>query len=151
MAEPYRILVTGSRSWANRDLIRQCLAGIARDHPGRSFLLLHGMCDPRLSANGEPIPWGVAVRLAAEHQDVLTGADWIADRAARELGWQVRMHPADWAAFGGGAGPRRNAEMVAAGADECLAFPLPGSRGTLHCARLAEKAGIPTRRYEDNG
>ena len=35
--------------------------------------------------------------------------------------------------------------MVAAGADVVLAFPLPGSRGTWSCVRLALKAGLEVR------
>lgn len=57
------------------------------------------------------------------------------------------------------AGQKRNAYMVSLGADLCLAFvgpceelhcllPRPhGSHGASACADMAEKAGIPTRRY----
>jgi hypothetical protein len=79
------------------------------------------------------------------------GADQIADRAALGYGCRTEVHPADWGAYGGSAGPRRNAEMVAAGADLCLAFIRNRSRGASGCARLAEKAGIPVRRYTDDG
>jgi hypothetical protein len=33
--------------------------------------------------------------------------------------------------------------MVSLGADICLAFPQPGSKGTWDCARKAADAGIP--------
>lgn len=56
-------------------------------------------------------------------------------------------HPADWGRYGKGAGPIRNREMVDAGADLVLAFPLPGpksrSRGTWDCVGAAEAHGIP--------
>lgn len=44
-----------------------------------------------------------------------------------------------------GAGYKRNAAMVAAGADEALAFLVTGAgnRGSRHCAELCEAAGIP--------
>jgi hypothetical protein len=44
------------------------------------------------------------------------------------------------------AGPDRNVEMVAAGAEMCIAFHrfLMGSRGTKDCVRRAIAAGIPT-------
>lgn len=46
--------------------------------------------------------------------------------------------------MGKAGGPVRNQEMVDFGADICLAFPAPGSRGTYDCASRAEEAGIPT-------
>jgi hypothetical protein len=68
--------------------------------------------------------------------------DTLAAEVAEKLGMQIEAYPADWATFGKAAGPRRNAVMVASGADAVLAFPLGRSPGTRHCMRLAEKAGI---------
>lgn len=64
-----------------------------------------------------------------------------------------------WRRLGSRAGLVRNAEMVKAGADVCLAFLCPCtaakctrpefhySHGASHCAELAERAGIPTFRW----
>lgn len=57
-------------------------------------------------------------------------------------------HPADWKRHGKAAGMIRNREMVALGADLCIAFPLPQSKGTFGCIREAEKAGIEVQVIE---
>lgn len=70
-----------------------------------------------------------------------TGADQTAEHVAYSLGWRTEPHLADWDSHGNAAGPIRNREMVAAGADVCVAFP--GGRGTQHCRDTAAAAGIP--------
>ncbi|MEU9404745.1 DUF2493 domain-containing protein [Streptomyces sp. NPDC048281] len=115
-----RLLVTGSRTWTDRPLLEGVigeLLWLKRIGP-RDVVLIHGAC-PR-------------------------GADALADQFAREIGMDVRRHPADWNAFGKRAGFLRNAEMVRAGADLCFAFIRGGSAGASMTAALARKAGIPT-------
>jgi len=126
VSETYRVLVTGSREFTDYTTVCMELGGVLR----------------HLIATVRPVPKIVVVHGAAR------GADELADRAARAFGMIPEPHPADWDAYGKSAGYRRNAEMVKAGADVCLAFYQPGAgnRGTDHCARLAEKAGIPVRR-----
>lgn len=115
--------MTGSRDWDDRQTLVTTLgdtAAVAIGR-GRDVTVVHGCCP--------------------------TGADWLADATALFLGLHVEQHPADWGRFGKSAGPQRNAEMVATGADVCLAFIRNGSRGASHCADLAEKAGIPVKRF----
>ena len=113
-----RILITGSREWTDREAIRRALIEAGQSagvHP-QAVTVVHGGA---------------------------RGADRIAAELAREFGCNVEVHVADWDQHGKAAGHRRNAEMVAASADVCLAFPMGESRGTRGCMRLAEQAGIP--------
>lgn len=119
-----RILVTGSRNWTDRDAVFNALTDVLTEcgHPADA-VVVHGACP--------------------------TGADRMADEIwSGFLGYPVERHPADWSRFGRGAGPRRNQEMVDLGADLCLAFLVPGSRGTADCVTRAERAGIPVRKFE---
>ncbi|MFC9436884.1 SLOG family protein [Nocardia sp. NPDC057030] len=114
-----------------------------------------------------PDPWAVWAALADAYSglsagDALTvahGAHWDgADRHAHI--WARRMaapggavrvipapYPAHWKRLGLKAGPLRNRDMVAAGADLVLAFPLADSIGTYGCMEMATAAGIPVLNY----
>ena len=116
MGQPFRLLMTDSRTWTDIPPIEQALAVILDRHP-EGVVLVHGAC-PR-------------------------GADAIAADAARTSGYQIEAHPADWRRFGRAAGYRRNAEMIALGADVCAAFIRGGSPGSTSAVRLARVAGIP--------
>ena len=128
----FRVLVTGSRDWEDQLAVEIALmdAAVECHRMGTpDLVIVHGACPSGADA------------YAAEF------AEW-----ARGRGKDIRIteerHPADWRTYGRAAGPRRNAEMVSVGADLCVAFIRNGSKGATHCAELAEKAGIPTRRYE---
>jgi len=117
MSQPLRLLVTGSRTWNDVAAIEQALAVILDRHP-EEVMLVHGACR--------------------------RGADAIAATyAARTPGYHVEEHPADWRRYGRAAGHRRNTEMVALGADGCVAFIRGGSPGSTSAVRLAKRAGIP--------
>lgn len=68
------------------------------------------------------------------------GADTLAIKLAEEKGVTFHEIKADWAKFGRAAGPRRNADLVAA-TDILIAFPVGESKGTRGCIALAKKAG----------
>ena len=118
----FRILVTGSRNWTELGPIRQGFEVVLRRYhlDSAAVTVVHG---------------------AAK------GAGTIAAQIAESMGMKVEAWPADWQKYGRKAGPLRNTEMVAAGADVCLAFPLPGSIGTHDCIRRAKAARIPTYVY----
>jgi hypothetical protein len=116
-----RILVTGSRDW--RDIVKlrtQMHIACARYLPS-AIVIVHGDCPH--------------------------GADRLADVWAKHYHLRTEPHPADWKTHGKRAGFIRNAAMVELGADLCLAFIRNGSNGATHTADLAEKAGIPVRRF----
>lgn len=138
-----RLLVTGSRKWTDRRVILDALTMVRDAWFCDGVTLVHG--DAR-------------------------GADRIAADIAAQWGgsaWQLEAHPADWSApcrteckphhrrakFLGApkvcpaAGLYRNADMVALGADLCLAFILDESPGATKCARLARAAGITVRPF----
>lgn len=128
-----RLLITGSRDWSDKQMIRDALRGAVSGIRSRDVTLVHGDCP--------------------------TGADRIADETGRLWGFDIEPHPADWSR-GRKAGPERNAHMVSLGADLCLAFigdctsprctrsGAHPSHGATGCADLAEAVGITTiRRY----
>jgi hypothetical protein len=120
--DPIRVLVTGWRGWpsSHRSIIWNKLDslwdkfGIPREK--HKLIIVHGKC-----------PYG-GVDQWAQH--------WAINRRQR---WE----PHEAERIGGRLlGPERNAHMVNLGARICLAFPGPGSRGTIDCARKARAAGI---------
>jgi hypothetical protein len=117
----YRVLVTGSREWAELAPVWGPLKDACDTHGTDRIIIVHGGA---------------------------RGADALAAEYASTYGMRSEPHPARWHEFGKSAGFRRNAEMVALGADLCLAFYKQGAgnKGTDHCAKLAEAAGIPVRR-----
>jgi hypothetical protein len=115
-----RVLITGDRFWACRDLATAILRRLIQRY-GPDLVIVHG--------GG-------------------CGVDQSFDTACHELGIKVEAHPVnhEWVRHGNMERPLRNAAMVAAGADLCIAFhrDLAQSRGTKDCARQAIAAGIPT-------
>jgi hypothetical protein len=127
----YRILVTGSRTWDDIEAVAAAIDTAVDESGASEVVVVHGAC-----------PRG-ADQMAAEYVEETSG--WYGDFLARQV--TEERHPADWERLGKRAGFARNAEMVNLGADICLAFIRDGSRGATHTADLAEKAGIPVRRW----
>ena len=129
-----RVLVTGSRSWKNKSAVCDALDAQWLLANGQ-MIVVHGACPT--GADAHAMQWCRSMERAV----ALDNGDSQCDCAAH---WVIveERHPADWAAHGKAAGPIRNQQMVEAGADICLAFPLPGSKGTKDCMERARKAGI---------
>lgn len=114
-----RVLVTGARDWSDVYTVMTALG--EELEPGMT--VVHGGCPDGADAMAEV---------------------WVGywrDRVSAECHWP------DWKTYGPAAGPIRNNHMVSLGADVCLAFVTPSSKGARQCARAAEAAGIPTFRY----
>lgn len=139
----HRVLVTGSREWADYDLVDKAL-------------------DAALALLQVPLTMQDTVTLVAGSA---TGLDTLAVVVAGGRGWKVEEHPAQWDKHTAAcpawhlspmvlptckmAGHRRNHEMIALGADLVIAFPTGEeasglSRGTWGCARAAKAAQLPT-------
>lgn len=117
-----RILVTGSRDWTDKEIIKTAAVNLLNKFEDQELTLVSGACP-----NG-------ADRLAEEI--------WVANRIG-----PIELHPANWELYGKRAGFIRNAEMVYPGADVCIAFIKNESKGSTMTADLAEKAGIETWRF----
>ncbi|MCR3746666.1 DUF2493 domain-containing protein [Lentzea californiensis] len=118
----HRILVTGSRNWTSVSSMRRMLAVARACYP--DAVLVHGAC---------------------------RGADLMAAGIWTGWGLPTEAHPADWDRHGKAAGPIRNQHMIRLGADACVAFLRPESKGARHCADAAERAGIATYRVNHKG
>jgi hypothetical protein len=130
MNSQHIVIVTGWRDYpqALRRIVDANLNSIYVRYG--NFVLLHGACTKRGS-------------------DEMVGADRYADDWAQTvLGIDLRRRPADWS-LGNRGGPIRNRQMVReamqlAPVDRIhgLAFPGPGSRGTIDCIGVMKAFGI---------
>lgn len=134
-----RILITGSRSWSDAQLLADVLSDTWHDATQlghEAIVIVHGGAD---------------------------GADTLAGLWAQGNGLEEEVHHADWGTCGpdcspghrktrarGGeycptAGHRRNQHMLDAGADLVVGFQRNNSRGTADCLRRARAGGLPVR------
>lgn len=112
----FTILVTGSRTWTDKEAIKRELQRYARGNDG--VRVVHG----------------------GAH-----GADKLAGQVASELGWQTKVYVPDWLKYKRGAGLRRNSDMLAAEKSATrivLAFPKGEARGTKDMIRKCRAEGL---------
>ncbi len=113
----YRLAITGSRAWDERDVVEWAIESILREQGWTDMIVVHGGCR--------------------------TGADAMADGYARSVGLDVEVFKADWQQYGRAAGPIRNRQMLLSGADELLAFIRNNSTGASGTVEIAKELGIP--------
>lgn len=129
-----RLLVCGSRHWADIEIIRRELS---RYPPGT--VVIHG-------DNGYDA--GDRMLFSRPDAEAVRGADKLAGAVAAELGLEVLRFPAEWKRYGGSAGPRRNTQMLREGQPtEALTFhpDAEPAGGTGDMVRKARAAGLPVR------
>jgi hypothetical protein len=116
---PFKVIVAGSREFNDYNLLKSKL----------DYYL------SRKVAEGDKI---IIISGTAN------GADKMGERYAKEKGYYIEQHPADWNSFGKSAGYRRNLEMANV-ADALVAFWDGVSNGTKHMINIAEAKGLPTK------
>lgn len=159
--EPFRLLVTGSRSWSDATRVWGALTALADQVD--SLVVVHGAAGTGVDMMAHR--W-VVRQQASGRTDVSEDpypADWEAPcRAECRIGHR-RPRRDGVGSYCPAAGDYRNQEMVESepGIDACFAWIAPcsqrgcrnrkphGSHGASDCAQRAEEAGISTTRWYD--
>lgn len=110
----FKVIVAGGRDFADYALLKQKLDYALKNKVTESITIVSG-----------------AAR----------GADKLGERYAKERGYEIDSHPANWDRYGKSAGYIRNKEM-AQNADALMAFWDGKSKGTKHMIDLAEQYGL---------
>lgn len=127
----FRVFVTGSRDWPNRQTIRDALYGAATEavlSGADALVVVHGYAD---GADADAHEWcddNPAILFDGEILPVIE-----------------EIHRAAWKLQGRGAGFIRNQRMAKRLINRCLAFIHRNSKGASHALGCAEKAGVPSR------
>ena len=112
----YRVIIAGSRSFNDYELLReQCLSILQEKMRTHRVVIVSGHA---------------------------RGADSLGERFAKEFSLPFELHPAKWRLLGKAAGMVRNAEMAKC-SDALIAFWDGESRGTRHMINFARKRGLP--------
>lgn len=109
-----RIMITGSRSWSDRETVENALLRTMAKHPNAT--IIHGGA---------------------------RGADSLADNFCRLYAVPCEVYPADWERHGRQAGLLRNMQMLDSGVDAVIGFWDRQSPGTRHALREANIRHIP--------
>jgi hypothetical protein len=115
-----RIIITGSREFANEQAMREVFNAYRERFMGCKTTLVHG------DARG------------ADKLSALVASSIVPDLT-------IETHPAEWERLGKSAGFVRNQKMVDLGADVAIAFKwlTAQNRGTEHCMSRIRLANIP--------
>lgn len=118
MKPPFRVIVAGSRSFSDMELMKKKC-----DHILKEKNKTHDVCIISGTANG---------------------ADQCGERYAQEKGYKVMRFPADWHQYGKRGGMIRNIEMLSH-ADAVIVFWDGLSRGSKHMMSISAEKGTPLR------
>ncbi|OPC84178.1 hypothetical protein B4N89_27525 [Embleya scabrispora] len=153
-----RVIVMGGRDYEECDVVIRGLVRLRYAHPGATLVVVQGECPTGADRCARTFVTQARARFGWDVEGDPFPADWDScgdDCPTRPH--RVRRHPRDVVHPGvlptycPGAGPRRNALMVAAGADIAHAYPTARSRGTYNCMRLASAAGIRVEKFAGPG
>ena len=162
--DPFRVIVTGSRAWANPRLVFAALRAVESEALERGcseVILVEGGCPTGADTIARRF---LEARQQAAHRPRWTletfHAAWDYCDDQREprcppYGHRQRKrpgdihHPGQLPDYCPRSGPRRNRAMIEEGADLCLAFIRNHSRGTTGCAEMAKLRGIETQTVLD--
>lgn len=141
----YRIIVTGSRKFQNRQLFHDTLS---------PFFELGNAADPHFDDNLGLFQDAMEDQTVVPTDDPGTviihggasGLDSVAQDWCESLGVESEVFPANWKMSPRGAGAIRNRQMLRSGVDLCIAFPLTDvkSSGTMDMINVCDKAGVKT-------
>lgn len=125
-----RVLVCGSRTWTNREMLRRQLDRLVDQCTDNILAVIHG---------------------CAQGADLLA-KEWATDVAGiYTVNVALMEFPANWRIHGKSAGFIRNQQMLTEGKpDLVLAFWDGKSRGTKHMIDLAKKAGVRVEIIQEN-
>ncbi|MFE3202176.1 SLOG family protein [Embleya sp. NPDC059237] len=152
--EVVRVIVMGSREYEDCDTVIRGLVRLRYAHPRARLVVVQGECPTGADRCARTFVTQARARFGWDVEGDPFAADWDScgddcppypHRVPRLPGDVV--HPGVLPTYCPGAGPRRNARMVAAGADVAHAYPLATSRGTRNCMRLARAAGIRVEEF----